>query len=112
MSSFDALCIIISRDYALAAGSLTPETTLESLAIDSLGAIELIFAIEDTFKVSVPDTDTEMARDFATLGELSNYVDKLIAARNAAAATAITLVAPAVVVPAFTATGAAMSTGA
>lgn len=110
MNSFDALCGIISRDYGLSADSLTADTTLESLAIDSLGVIELIFAIEDTFKVIVPDIDADMARDFGTLGELSHYVDQLIAARDAATDPAAALVARAVAGPAAAASGAAMPT--
>jgi acyl carrier protein len=86
MSTFDALCKILIRSYAVAAESLTPDTTLASLAIDSLGVIELMFDIEDTFKVSVPDSDANMARDLGTLGELSHYVDRLIAARDGTAA--------------------------
>ncbi len=86
MSTFDALCKILVKDYALEADSLTPATTLASLAIDSLGVIELIFAIEDRFKVSVPDSDVDMARDFGTLAELGQYVDQLIAKRDALAA--------------------------
>jgi acyl carrier protein len=86
MSTFEALCKILVRDYAVAAESLTPDTTLASLAIDSLGVIELIFEIEETFKVSVPDGDADMARDFGTLAELSHYVDQLIAASDGPAA--------------------------
>jgi len=70
----------------VSAGSLTADTTLESLAVDSLAMIELIFAIEDTFCISVPDADADMAKQFGTLGQLSNYVDNLILARDAAAA--------------------------
>jgi acyl carrier protein len=88
MSTFDALCKILVRDYALNDHTLTPETTLASLAIDSLGVIELIFAIEDAFGVTVPDNDPGMARDFGTLAELGGYIDRLIAARDAPGATA------------------------
>jgi acyl carrier protein len=85
VSTFDRLSDILNRDHAVSAGSLTADTTLASLAIDSLALIELIFAIEDTFGISVPDADADMAKEFGTLGELSNYVDNLIMARDAAA---------------------------
>lgn len=83
MSTFDALCKILARDYPLGDRVLTPETTLASLAIDSLGVIELIFAIEDAFNVTVPDSDPGKAHDFGTLAELAGYIDRLIAARDA-----------------------------
>lgn len=34
--------------------SLTADTSLESLGIDSLGMAEILFAIEETFDVAVP----------------------------------------------------------
>ncbi len=85
MSTFDTLCKILVKDYAIAAESLTPDTTLASLAIDSLGVIELIFAIEDRFKVSVPDIDATAVGEFGTLSELAHYVDQLLAKRDALA---------------------------
>jgi acyl carrier protein len=85
MSTFDALCEILVKDYALDADSLTPDTTLAGLAIDSLGVIELIFAIEDRFKVSFPDVDATTVGESGTLSELSHYVDQLIATRDALA---------------------------
>ncbi len=88
MNTFDALCKILIRDYPLGDHTLTLETTLDSLAIDSLGVIELIFAIEDAFNVTVPDSDPSTAYEFGTLAELTGYIDRLIAARDAPAPTA------------------------
>jgi len=71
---------LIARDHALAPETLTPETPLQSLAIDSLGLIELIFTLEERFDVladKVPD-------DLPTLGSVADYIDSLVAARTAA----------------------------
>ena len=71
---------LIARDHALAPETLTPETPLQSLAIDSLGLIELIFTLEERFDVladKVPD-------DLPTLGSVADYIDGLVAARTAA----------------------------
>lgn len=85
MTSFEGLCEILAKDYQLVPEQMTPETGLTDLEIDSLGVIELIFAIEDKFGVTATDVDSNSARDFATLRDVSNYIDRLIAQRDAAA---------------------------
>ncbi|MEU4129903.1 acyl carrier protein [Streptomyces wuyuanensis] len=48
---------------------ITPDASLRELGLDSMQAIELLFAIEDTFGVTLPDDD--MNDDtFATAGSL------------------------------------------
>lgn len=82
MTSFEGLCEILIQDYQRAPDSLTPETPLSYLAIDSLGLIELIFAIEDKFKVIATDADPEMAKSFTTLQDVTHYIDRLMAQRD------------------------------
>ncbi len=83
MTSYEGLCEILARDYQLAPENLAPETLLKGLEIDSLGVIELIFAIEDKFNVTANDADAGSAQDFATLGDVARYIDRLIAERDA-----------------------------
>ena len=83
MNSFDGLCEILVKDYQQTAELLRPDTPFADLAIDSLGVIELIFAIEDKFKVVATDADPEMAKHFATLQDITDYIDRMIAARDA-----------------------------
>lgn len=71
---------LIAKDHAVAPETLTPETPLKTLEIDSLSLIELIFTLEERFNVEadkVPD-------DLPTLGSVADYIDSLIAARAAA----------------------------
>ncbi|MFJ9406873.1 acyl carrier protein [Streptomyces sp. NPDC101393] len=49
--------------------ALTPDTDLRALGVDSMQAIELLFAIEDTFGISLPDDELNDAT-FATAGNL------------------------------------------
>ncbi len=83
MTSFEGLCEILARDYQQAPETLTPQTPLEELAIDSLGVIELIFAIEEKFNVTASDADTGTAQQFKTLQDVSDYIDRLVAQRDA-----------------------------
>ncbi|KAA2255384.1 acyl carrier protein [Solihabitans fulvus] len=51
------------------ANEITLDSSLRDLGLDSMQAVELLFAIEDTYQVSLPDellTDTT----FATAGNL------------------------------------------
>ena len=49
--------------------TVTPDTDLRKLGVDSMQAIELLFAIEDTFGISLPDDDLNDTT-FATVGNL------------------------------------------
>ena len=50
----DRVIEIIAEQALLEVSDVTPEATLESLGIDSLGLVEAIFAIEEAFDISVP----------------------------------------------------------
>ncbi len=78
--TFAVLRELIAKDHDIAPETLTPETPLQSLEIDSLALIELIFTLEERFDVvadKVPD-------DLPTLGSVADYIDGLVAARMAA----------------------------
>ncbi|MET8944508.1 acyl carrier protein [Streptomyces sp. NPDC004542] len=67
---------------------ITPDASLRELGLDSMQAIELLFAIEDTFGVTLPDDD--MNDDtFATAGSLWTVVRAAVA-RHAADGTEVT----------------------
>ena len=51
----------------LDAGSIDIETTLHDLGIDSLSALEILVALEDTFGVTVPE---ESLRDTGNVSEI------------------------------------------
>ena len=72
---------LIAKDHAIAPETLTPDTPLQSLDIDSLSLIELIFNLEDRFDV-VAD---KVPENLPTLGSVADYIDSLVAARTAAA---------------------------
>ena len=63
---------IISKHVKMDASELTRETTLESLNIESLDLVEIIFEIEDKFDVNI-DEDEKSAK-MTTLGELLDWL--------------------------------------
>lgn len=52
-------------------GSLTPETTFESLDFDSLDVVDMMMACEDEFGVEIPE-DAELK----TVQDLLNLIEK------------------------------------
>ncbi|HUK62189.1 MAG TPA: phosphopantetheine-binding protein [Dongiaceae bacterium] len=54
--------------------AITPESTLESLRLDSLDTITLLFELEDRVGIEVPDAD---ARDVRTVGEIIERIRRL-----------------------------------
>ncbi|MFE7778860.1 phosphopantetheine-binding protein [Streptomyces sp. NPDC057445] len=53
---------------------LTENSVLRELGLDSMQSIELLFAIEDTFGISLPDEDLNDAT-FATAGTLWKAIE-------------------------------------
>ena len=50
-----ALQQVLEKDHDIPPGTVTPETQIADLGIDSLGMIELIFNLEDRIGVKVDD---------------------------------------------------------
>jgi acyl carrier protein len=80
MTTLERLSRILVQRYKLDPARLTPEQPLESLGIDSLGMVEMLFFIEEEFGVHLPSEGVT----FANLGDAARYVDQLIAAQKPA----------------------------
>ena len=50
---------IIARKRKVDPSRVTLDTTFEELGIDSLDGMDLLFTFEDTFKISIPDSDAQ-----------------------------------------------------
>jgi acyl carrier protein len=85
MSTLERLRALLQRELEVPVDSLQPGATLESLGIDSLRMIELVFTIEDEFKVTVRAEPAELRERLKTLGDLAAYVDQLAGPAPAAA---------------------------
>ena len=61
----DRIIAIIAEQALLEPEDVIPDSTLESLGIDSLGLVESIFAIEEAFDITVPfNANNPTASDF------------------------------------------------
>jgi acyl carrier protein len=80
-TTFDGLRNIIVRDFELPPERLARDTPLEQIELDSLAVTELVFALEDEFHVRAENA----VPAFVTLGDIADYIDRLIAEREAGA---------------------------
>ena len=72
--TFDRLSAILMKDYKLSPDRLTLDAPLESLGIDSLGKVELLWNIEDAFRIKLPSDPV----DLPTLGDVVRFIDELV----------------------------------
>jgi acyl carrier protein len=73
---------IVAEQAMLEPGDVKLESTPESLGLDSLGLVEIVFAIEESFDISVPfnandPQDTQF--DIKSVAGIVDGVKKLIA---------------------------------
>ena len=73
-TTLDALREILVSEYELDEERLVAEATLESLGVDSLGTIELLWTVEEQFGINLP-SDPE---PLETLGDVADYIDRLV----------------------------------
>ena len=78
-STFERLSAILMKDYKLSPDRLTLDAPLEALGIDSLGTVELLWNIEDAFKIKLPSDPVELP----TLGDVVRFIDELVLRQSA-----------------------------
>jgi acyl carrier protein len=66
---------IVRAHQGPAAGELTRATLLAEAGIDSLDSLSVIFAVEETFDISIPE---ERARGVKTFGDMIDLVAALV----------------------------------
>ena len=88
MTTLQTVQTLLQANFDLAPESLQPDAKLADLAIDSLSVIEVLFAVEDAFKVVVPPEPAALHGEMETVGDLVAYVERLIAEQRPVAAGA------------------------
>jgi acyl carrier protein len=79
MTTLDTLVDILTRDYCVARDQIKPEATLETLGLDSLSVLELMFKIEDRYKVKIAD---DTPTDLVTVSDVVRYIDSLVGSKR------------------------------
>ena len=68
---FEKVRAVIVETLGCDAGQVTEQATLEELGADSLAAVELIMALEESAGVAIDDAD---AAGLKTVGDILNYL--------------------------------------
>ncbi len=68
--------------------SITLETPLSELDIESLDLAVIVFDIEDTFGIEIPYNANEEVEDFATVGSVVDKVKSIISESGTSGAAA------------------------
>jgi acyl carrier protein len=76
MTTATRLIGIIEHQFGIKPEAIDPDAPFASYKVDSLTLAELLFAIEDDFKLTVPD---EVATSVHTLNQLAAALDAVIA---------------------------------
>lgn len=84
MTTLERLQALLVRDFELKPEVLRPDATLESMDIDSLRMLEILFSVEEEFKIVVPSEQAPLRERVKTLGDLAGYIDELMASGGGA----------------------------
>ena len=73
----------IATSKRIPAETVTIDSEFQQLGIDSMDAVEILFALENEFDISIPDDEVRNVRNVRQMVE---GVEKLVAAKAAGAA--------------------------
>lgn len=76
-TTFDRLQHLIAERRGIDAATITPQSTFESLGLDSLDLIELLFDVEDEFKIRIPQ-DGSSALRAATVQDIVDSIERIV----------------------------------
>lgn len=86
MNVKDQVIAIVAEQALLEPSDVTLDSAPSDLGIDSLGLVEAIFAIEETFDISVPfnaNDPTESDFDISSVAKIIEGIEKLKAEQAA-----------------------------
>ena len=76
MSIEEKVIQLITREQHLEPGKVTPNSTFEELGIDSLDGVYIMFALEEEFKISIPDTVARQMKSVRqVVDDLTRYLE-------------------------------------
>ncbi len=72
---------ILANQSQLKTSEITMESTLDNLGIDSVGVVEVIFAIEEEFEITIPYNANETSfqnLDFSKVSSIVALISSLV----------------------------------
>jgi len=80
------VCELVAEKAMVDAGSVSRESTLEALGLDSLGLVELVFAVEEAFDIEVPFNANDPESSEFDIENVGSIIDSIQATVDAKAA--------------------------
>ena len=74
------VCKVIATSKRIPVETVTIDSQFEQLGIDSMDAVEILFALEGEFDISIPDEEVRTVRN---VRDMCMGVERLVAAKNA-----------------------------
>jgi acyl carrier protein len=74
---------VIATSKRIPLETVTIDSEFQQLSIDSMDAVEILFALENEFDISIPDDEVRSVRN---VRQMCEGVEKLVAAKSADAA--------------------------
>ena len=73
---------VIATSKRIPLETVTIDSEFQQLGIDSMDAVEILFALENEFDISIPDDEVRSVRN---VRQMCQGVEKLVAAKSGAA---------------------------
>ena len=73
---------VIATSKRIPLETVTIDSEFQQLGIDSMDAVEILFALENEFDINIPDDEVRSVRN---VRQMCEGVEKLVAARQSAA---------------------------
>jgi acyl carrier protein len=74
---------VIATSKRIPLETVTIDSEFQQLGIDSMDAVEILFALENEFDINIPDDEVRQVRN---VRQMCEGVEKLVAAKSNAAA--------------------------
>lgn len=75
---FNTIATLLAKDFKLAPEQIRPDTALMDLGLDSLALMEFVFAVEDSFRLRIPEDRLDPREAGITLDQLCQVVETML----------------------------------
>jgi acyl carrier protein len=86
MNIEDKVIEIVTREQHLEPGRVKPDSTFAELGIDSLDGVNILFALEQEFKIDIPDS---IAQNMRSVSQVVDALTRVIEGRDVSDLVAI-----------------------
>ena len=73
--TFNTIVGILEKDFRMSRADIHPGSALSGLGLDSLALMEFVFAVEDSFRLRIPEDRLDPREAGITLQRLCEVID-------------------------------------